>query len=570
MELKHAENSHSPRTVAPPTSREQKCGAAGDWWRNAVIYQIYPRSFQDSNGNGTGDLRGIARRMDYIEALGVDAIWISPFYKSPMKDFGYDVSDYRAVDPLFGDLDDFDALLAQAHGRGIRIIIDQVLSHTSDRHPWFLESREDRDNDKADWYVWADAKPDGSPPNNWLSVFGGVAWQWEPRRGQYYLHNFLASQPDLNCHNPAVRQAGLENLEFWLKRGVDGFRLDAVNFCMHDPKLRDNPPISKSRNEFLAGGQATSPYAMQTHVHDHTHPDNLLYIEEIRQLLDRYGAVALGEIGSERSAEVIGEYTRGHRRLHMAYSFDLMGPDGSARAIKRTLEGLQKKAGGGWCCFAIGNHDVERVASRWTGNEPDAQSAKLFSILLGSLRGAVCIYQGDELGLPQAEVPFERLQDPYGINFWPVYKGRDGCRTPMPWQQHAPFAGFSSASPWLPLDQRHLALAADRQQGDPDSVYECIRAFLHFRKRQPALLHGALDFLPVQQDVLTFSRSADEQTLLLSFNLNGEERAIGLEQLDALNGRQLERLDVVKAPQGSIANGELVLPPRSMLIAEVR
>lgn len=570
MELKHADSGSAPRPVASRSPRDGFGGAAGDWWRNAVIYQIYPRSFQDSNGSGTGDLRGIARRMDYIEALGVDAIWISPFYKSPMKDFGYDVSDYRAVDPLFGKLEDFDALLAQAHRRGIRVIIDQVLSHTSDRHPWFLESREDRGNDKADWYVWADARPDGSPPNNWLSVFGGVAWQWEPRRGQYYLHNFLPSQPDLNCHNPAVRQAGLENLEFWLKRGVDGFRLDAVNFCMHDPQLRDNPPKSESRNEFLAGGQAASPYAMQAHVHDHTHPDNLLYIEEIRRLLDRYDAVALGEIGSERSADVIGEYTRGDRRLHMAYSFDLMGPDGSARTIRQTLEGLQKKVDGGWHCFAIGNHDVERVASRWTDNEPDARSAKLFSILLGSLRGALCIYQGDELGLPQAEVPFERLQDPYGINFWPVYKGRDGCRTPMPWQQDAPYAGFSDASPWLPVDRRHLALAADRQQGDPDSVYECIRAFLHFRKSQPALLRGDLDFLPVRQDVLTFARSSAEQTLLLSFNLNGEERAIGLGQLDALNGRRLEKLDVVRAPQGSIADGELVLPPRSMLIAEVR
>ena len=558
MESKNAETGNSPD------------GRGDDWWRSAVIYQIYPRSFQDSNGNGTGDLRGITRRLGHIEALGVDAIWISPFFKSPMKDFGYDVSDYRAVDPLFGSLADFDKLLAEAHRRGLRIIIDQVLSHSSDQHPWFLESRQCRQNDRADWYVWADARPDGGPPNNWLSVFGGIAWQWEPRRGQYYLHNFLPSQPDLNCHNPAVRQAALDNLEFWLQRGVDGFRLDAVNFCMHDPQLRDNPPSPASRGEFLAGGPAASPYVMQQHIHDHTHPDNLLFMEDIRRLLDRYGAIALGEIGSERSAEVIDEYTRGERRLHMAYSFDLMGPDGSAARIRQALEDLQEKVRGGWCCLAIGNHDVKRVASRWTGDKPDVQSAKLFAILLGSLRGAVCIYQGDELGLPEAEVPRECLQDPYGINFWPVYKGRDGCRTPMPWQEDAPHAGFSNASPWLPVDANHFALAASRQAGDPDSVFACVRDFLSFRKRQPALLHGDLKFLPIRNDaVLACTRSTAGQTLLLCFNLDNEAQQISKAELSRFADRRLRHLDEYPARQGTFTDDGLVMPPRSSLIAEI-
>ena len=550
-------------------ARKSVGSPVGAWWRHAVIYQIYPRSFLDSNGDGTGDLPGITNRMDYIQALGVDAIWISPFFKSPMKDFGYDISDFREVDPLFGVLEDFDRLLDEAHRRGLKVIIDHVLSHTSDRHPWFLESRKDRRNDKADWYVWADPGQDGSPPNNWLSVFGGVAWQWEPRRRQYYLHNFLSSQPDLNCHNPDVREAALGNMEFWLQRGVDGFRLDAVNFCMHDPQLRDNPAKFPAEHEFISGGEVGSPYSMQEHRYDHTHPDNLPYMEDVRRLLDRYDAVALGEIGSDRSMEVIGEYTRGHRRLHMAYSFDLMGPDGSAGHIKQTMESLQRKVRDGWCCLAIGNHDVQRVASRWTGNEPDTESAKLFSILLSCLRGAVCIYQGDELGLPEADIPFERLQDPYGINFWPVYKGRDGCRTPMPWQEDAPNAGFSSARPWLPVDARHLALAADRQRGNPDSVYECIRDFLRFRKRHPALLHGDLDFLPVRHNVLTYARSTAEQTLLLCFNLDGEERHIARNELDTFNGRRLEKLDGYKAPQGAIDGEAMVLPPRSMLIAQV-
>lgn len=283
--------------------------AHDDWWRHAVIYQIYPRSFMDSNDDGTGDLPGILQRLDHVRDLGVDAIWISPFFQSPMRDFGYDVSDYRAVDPLFGSLDDFDRLLAGAHQRGLKVIIDQVLSHSSDRHAWFLESRESRGNPKADWYVWADAKTDGGPPNNWLSVFGGVAWQWEPRRGQYYLHNFLASQPDLNCHNPEVRQAALDNLAFWLRRGVDGFRLDAINFCMHDPQLRDNPPKATSGQQFLSG-QAASPYALQEHRFDHSHPDNLLFMEDIRRLLDRYGAVGLGEVGSDNSLTTLRDYTQ--------------------------------------------------------------------------------------------------------------------------------------------------------------------------------------------------------------------------------------------------------------------
>ncbi len=567
MESKLDESSTAPRSGGELPGVDR---ANTDWWRSAVIYQIYPRSFQDSDGSGTGDLRGITRRMDYIASLGVDAIWISPFFKSPMKDFGYDVSDHRAVDPLFGNLEDFDALLAEAHRHGIRVIIDQVLSHTSDRHPWFLESRGNRCNDKADWYVWADAKADGGPPNNWLSVFGGVAWQWEPRRGQYYLHNFLHSQPDLNCHNPAVRQAGLDNLEFWLRRGVDGFRLDAVNFCMHDPQLRDNPAKPEARNRFLAGGQMASPYAMQAHIYDHTHPDNPRFMEEIRRLLDRYGAVALGEIGSERSAEVIGEYTRGDNRLHMAYSFDLMGPDGSAAHIRQTVETLQAKVGTGWCCLALGNHDVERVASRWAGENPDTDAVKQFSILLGCLRGAICIYQGDELGLPEADVPFEQLRDPYGLNFWPTYKGRDGCRTPMPWRGKAPNAGFSSAKPWLPIDARHFALAADRQTGNPDSVYVCVRDFLRFRKRQPALLRGDFTFLPTRGDeVLACARSTDEQTLVLCFNLDNEERLIDRSELSPFDGRRLRQLNSFPAKQGTIADGDLRLPPRTSLIAEV-
>ncbi|HWI24199.1 MAG TPA: alpha-amylase family glycosyl hydrolase, partial [Lysobacter sp.] len=300
--------------------------ATNRWWRGAVIYQIYPRSYLDTNGDGVGDLPGIIERLDHVASLGVDAIWVSPFFKSPMADFGYDIADYREVDPLFGTLEDVDRLLAKAHALGLKVMIDQVLSHTSVEHDWFKASRESRDGDKTDWYVWADAKPDGTPPNNWLSIFGGVAWQWEPRRGQYFLHNFLASQPDLNFHNPAVRAAQLDNVKFWLDRGVDGLRLDAINFCFHDPQLRDNPP-KPAELRTGRGFSPDNPYAFQYHWHNNTQPENLAFLEALRALMDRYPDVAaLGEISSEDSLATMAEYV-GDARLHMGYSFELLTDD---------------------------------------------------------------------------------------------------------------------------------------------------------------------------------------------------------------------------------------------------
>ncbi|MCU0831460.1 MAG: alpha-amylase family glycosyl hydrolase, partial [Rhizobiaceae bacterium] len=303
---------------------QAKSAPNADWWRGAVIYQIYPRSFQDSNGDGIGDLKGITERLDHVASLGVDAIWLSPFFTSPMKDMGYDVSDYCDVDPVFGTLADFDALVAKAHALGLKVMIDQVLSHSSDQHPWFIESKSSRTNKKADWYVWADAKPAGDPPTNWQSVFGGSAWTWHSGRRQYYLHNFLASQPDLNFHNPAVQDALLKTTEFWLKRGVDGFRLDTVNFYVHDARLRDNPGVD------LAPGAlpAVNPYGHQTHLFDKTRPENIAFLKRFRALLDRFDArAAVGEVGDEdRSLKTMAEYTSGGDRLHMCYSFDMLGP----------------------------------------------------------------------------------------------------------------------------------------------------------------------------------------------------------------------------------------------------
>lgn len=507
-----------------------KLTAQLNWWKGAVIYQIYPRSFQDTTNNGVGDLQGIIKRLDYIKALGVDAVWISPFFKSPMKDFGYDISDYRDIDPLFGSLADFDELIAQAHQRDIKIVIDQVLSHTSDQHPWFIESRENKTNDKADWYVWADANEDGSPPNNWLSIFGGCAWQWEPRRCQYYLHNFLTQQPDLNFHNEDVRNAVLDNVEFWLARGVDGFRLDAINFCYHDAQLRDNPAKPKHLRQGR-GFSEDNPYAFQYHYYNNTQPENLAFMQEIRTLMNKYpGAVTLGEISSEDSLATMNEYTAGGDKLHMGYSFELLTKDYSPSYIRNTVETLESQMTEGWPCWAFSNHDVERVSSRWSKNGiVNHEQVKMLHALLASLRGSVCLYQGEELGLGEAEITFEQLQDPYGITFWPNFKGRDGCRTPLPWQREDEFGGFSTVEPWLPVVDAHKDVAIDAQQADETSALVHCQQFLAWRKQHDALLFGDIKFTQSDEHILGFERSHNGKTLVCYFNLGEHSQTVDVQ-----------------------------------------
>jgi alpha-glucosidase len=532
------------------------------WWRGAVIYQIYPRSFMDSDGNGVGDLPGIVDKLDYIASLGVDAIWISPFFKSPMADFGYDIADYRDVDPLFGNLADFDRLLAKAHGLGIKVMIDQVLSHCSVEHEWFKESRESRDNPKADWYVWADAKPDGSPPNNWMSLFGGVAWRWEPRRGQYYLHNFLSSQPDLNFHNPDVQQATLDNVEYWLKKGVDGLRLDAINFCFHDLQLRDNPPKPLEKR-VGRGFSPDNPYAFQYHYYNNTQPENLAFLEKLRALLDRYPqATSLGEISSEDSLATMGEYVN-DKRLHMGYSFELLTDDFTAAYIRATAENLEEKMADGWPCWAISNHDVQRAVTRWGGAGATDALAKQLVALVCSLRGSVCLYQGEELGLGEADVPYEALQDPYGKTFWPNFKGRDGCRTPMPWTG-GPHAGFTSGQPWLPVAETHRALAVEVQDRDPQSTLNVTREFLRWRKTVPALQWGDIEFFDASEPVLAFVRSFEGQRVLAAFNLSAEEVEWAVPA-----GLQMRTFSGHGLVQGDVNEGLLRLPARGVFYAEI-
>ncbi|MBO9476201.1 DUF3459 domain-containing protein [Shimia sp. R11_0] len=498
-----------------------------DWWRGAVIYQIYPRSYQDSNGDGIGDLAGIIERLPHVASLGVDAIWLSPFFTSPMLDFGYDVSDYRDVDPMFGTLSDFDALISRAHALGIKIIIDLVLSHTSDQHPWFVESRTDRNNAKSDWYVWADPKMDGTPPNNWLSIFGGPAWQWDTSRQQYYLHNFLAEQPDLNFHNAEVRRELLDVARFWLDRGVDGFRLDTVNFYYCDARLRDNPALPmEERNDNIA--PAVNPYNHQEHLFDKNQPENLDFLKDLRSLLDEYEAITtVGEVGdSQRGSEIQATYTGGGDKLHMAYDFALLCqayPTGTR--VADIMQTAQSFGNDSWGCWAYSNHDVERHGSRWSLSDA---AQRTYAALLMSLRGSVCIYQGEELGLSEVEVDFEDLQDPYGIRFWPKFKGRDGCRTPMVWKSDNQNGGFSESKPWLPVASDHLAKAVAAQETAPNSMLNFYRRLIAFRKTHPALLKGDFTLLHADDTSIRFLRSHAGTTTLCAFNLSDTEQSFDL------------------------------------------
>ncbi|WP_183439852.1 alpha-glucosidase [Pseudoduganella violacea] len=522
------------------------------WWREAIIYQVYPRSYLDTNGDGVGDLPGITDRLEYIAKLGVDIVWISPFFKSPMRDFGYDVSDYCDVDPLFGTLDDFDKLIAKAHSLGLKIMIDQVMSHTAEEHPWFVESRKSRDNAKSDWYVWADPLPDGNPPNNWLSVFGGSSWQWDSRRKQYYLHNFLVSQPDLNFHHPEVQQAHLDCLRFWLERGVDGVRLDACNFHFHDRSLQSNPPALVRDTATVSD---VNPYGMQAHIHDKSQPENVAFLERLRVLLDEFGAVAIGEVGADDSLAVMAEYTAGGNKLHMAYSFNLLTAVCTAKHIRTQVEDFKARVKDGWASWSVGNHDAQRVMTRWGGAHPTPAFGKLVLAMQLSLKGTPCLYQGDELAFTEADVPYELIQDPYGKTFWPEFKGRDGCRTPIAWTEAAN-GGFSSGQPWLPVAPEHIAAAASVQEADVDSMLSFARRMIAWRRSMPQLTRGEIVFFDAPEPVLALRRDLEgERSVIAIFNLGAQPAGFALPE--AAGAEKLENPGL----PGEVVDGQVSLPP---------
>jgi alpha-glucosidase len=505
--------------MTEPSPKLSPSGTQEAWWRGAAIYQIYPRSFADSNGDGVGDLRGITERLDHVASLGVDAIWISPFFTSPMADYGYDVADYRDVDPSFGTLADFDALVERAHALGLKVTIDLVFAHTSDRHAWFQQSRASQDSASSDWYVWKDPNPDGTPPNNWQSVFGGPAWTWDARRCQYYYHQFLKEQPQLNVHNRAVQDALLDVVRFWLERGVDGFRFDALNHSMFDPAFTDNPPASHDRPR-------TRSYDFQDKVNSMNHPDVVGFIERIRQTCDDYGVVfGVAEVGGDNSLSLMKAYTAGETRLSSAYSFDfLYAPELTPQRVKDALAPWQGEVdeegrAEGWPSWAFENHDAPRLVSRWAEEANRPAFARLAMALLVALRGNVFLYQGQELGLTQDDIPFHLLKDPEAIANWPLTLSRDGVRTPMPWVTDAEHGGFTQGEPWLPLSADNIARAVDAQEADPQSLLHWTRQMLALRRAHPALLRGECEAVQAHGHVLSFTRKLGDEAIHCAFNL---------------------------------------------------
>jgi len=489
------------------------------WWQTTVIYQIYPRSFQDTTGNGIGDLPGITQRLDYLaNTLGVGSIWISPFYPSPMADFGYDVADYTDVHPMFGTIQDFDLLVEEAHRLGLEVIIDWVPNHTSDEHPWFVESRSNRDNPKRDWYVWRDPKPDGALPNNWLSFFGGPAWKYDATTGQYYLHSFLSKQPDLNWRNPEVQEAMFDGIRFWLDRGVDGFRIDVAHVIMKDPELRDNPPVPDDwRRTFKSHGD----YDSFLHIHDKGHEDAHQIFRDFRALLDSYRPerYSVGEIHIADWAEWATYYGEDLDELHMPYNFSMIHVPWSAEEIATRVEAIEAAVPeGGWPNHVLGNHDETRIATRY-----GEKAARVAAMMLLTLRGTPTIYYGDELGMPQADIPPELQQDPWGRNL--PGAGRDGCRTPMQWDD-SPQAGFTKGDvePWLPLTEDWILRNVAAQLDAADSMLNLHRALLSYRRSSAALQMGDHRRLDAPDGVYSYERKHEGESVIVLLNFTDEDR----------------------------------------------
>jgi len=534
------------------------------WWQTGVVYQIYPRSFQDATGDGIGDLQGVLSRLDYLaDTLGVDAIWLSPFYPSPMVDFGYDVADYTNVDPVFGNLDTFDRLVAEAHLRGLKLIIDLVPNHSSDQHPWFLESRSSRHNPKRAWYTWADPRPDGGPPNNWLSVTGGPAWTRDETTGQYYLHSFGKEQPDLNWRNPEVKAAMFDVVRFWLDRGVDGFRIDMAHHIMKDPDLRDNPPNPKPGKTLH---KPFGPYDSQLHIYDKGHPDVHAVYREFRQLLDSYSQeqprMSVGEIHIFDWQEWATYYGQNLDELHLPFNFQLLGVPWQAAAVRRVVDGLEAALPpGAWPNYVLGNHDESRLASRFGRIE-----ARVAAMLLLTLRGTPTLYYGDEIGMVDVPIPPEQQQDPWGFRVPGL--GRDPGRTPMQWSPQ-PNAGFSAPDTphlWLPLAPDYCEVNVERQLADPTSLLSLYRRLLAYRQASPALKLGSyhpLDGVP--EDCYLYSRQSAGQQLLVALNFAAREQRLSLPGLAGAAIVVSTYLD----REGAIGAGELNLRANEGLILEL-
>jgi alpha-glucosidase len=489
---------------------------SGSWWQRGVIYQVYPRSFQDSNGDGIGDLNGIAARLDHFVALGVDAIWISPIFLSPMADFGYDVADYCAIDPIFGTLADFDRLVAAAHAKGLRIILDFVPNHTSDQHPWFVESRSSRATAKRDWYIWRAPRGDGGPPSNWLSEFGGPAWTFDRATGDYYYHAYLKEQPDLNWRNPAVRAAMLDVLRFWFERGVDGFRVDAIHHLIEDDQLRDNPPDANWRPGMSPARRLLRAYTMdQPEVHE--------VITAMRQVADRYGdKVMIGEayLPIDRMMAYYGVDLTG---FHLPFNFHLMSTPWTPTAVAALIHAYERALpDGGWPNWVLGNHDRSRVASR-LGRE----QARVAAMLLLTLRGTPTIYQGEEIGMLDVAIPRDRIADPWEKNVPGLGLGRDPVRTPLPFDG-TDNGGFTHGEPWLPLGPEHGVVNVEMEAANPRSMLSLYRALLALRRGEEALVTGQWEPIAAGDQVLAYVRRHGSRAVMVALNMSGKASELAI------------------------------------------
>jgi alpha-glucosidase len=489
------------------------------WWERGIIYQIYPRSFMDSDGDGVGDLKGILNRLDYLQWLGVDAIWISPIYPSPMADFGYDISNYTDIDPMFGTLEDFDVLLAETHRHGLKLLLDYVPNHTSDQHPWFIDSRSGRDSAKRDWYIWRDPKPDGGPPNNWLSNFGGGAWERDDKTGQYYYHAFLKEQPDLNWRHPQVQEAMLDVLRFWLDRGVDGFRVDVMHHIMKDVEFRDNPP-----NPDWQPGM--SPYHELLTTYTADLPEVQEIVAKMRSVVEEYrDRMLVGEIylPVERLMAYYGASGKG---AHLPFNFQLIRLPWKARDIAAAVERYEALLPSyGWPNWVLGNHDKSRIATR-----AGPAQARVAAMLLLTLRGTPTLYYGDEIGMHDVPIPAGQVEDPFEKNVPGLGLGRDPERTPMQWTGDER-AGFTMGKPWLPVadDYETINVAVERNQGT--SILNLYHRLIELRRAEPALSVGGFAPLPADNDLIAYVRKTDERRLLVVLNLGAKARRFSMTEL---------------------------------------
>lgn len=531
-----------------------------EWWQRAVFYEVYPRSFADSNNDGIGDLPGITSRLDYLRDLGVDAIWITPCFPSPQVDFGYDVSNYEDIDPMYGTLADMDRLIAEAKKRNIRIILDFVMNHTSDQHPWFIDSKSSRTSAHRDWYIWRDGKGPGQPPNNWTSVFGGSAWQFDPATGQYYYHYFYPQQPDLNWRNPAVKKAMFDAVRFWYERGIAGFRLDAVDSLYEDPNLHDNPALPGT-NKFGDPNTELKYNDKLPEVHD--------TLRELRNLSDQYHAVLIGETWTKTIAELKTYYGLHDNELQMPMDFLFTTvPTLSANEFRRQIEGVNSA---GWPVYVVSNHDIVRSYTRWGDGVHNDQIAKLMAALYLTLRGTPIMYYGEEIGMKNTDpTSKEEVKDPIGIRGWPLEKGRDGERTPMQWSD-APNAGFSAVAPWLPVPPTYKAYNVESELKDPGSILNFYRRVLSLRHSEPALEEGSwIAINEKDPNVLAYLRRSANESVLVVLNMTSSPRSIRLKLgPQGLSSARTATLLTTLASPPAIASGKIKLDPFAVWIAKL-